>query len=440
MAIDPSIALDIKPYQGPSMNDYASMAGTMQNIKQSQATTANLQAANPGIQAQSQVSQQAAVNAQRQGQAQQLTPQIMQDNMKTNPDGTQTLDVVGAANAFASAGLPDQAHNILKPYMDSVSQNQDIVKQLQGNTGDLQKLQLQVAGPILNIAAREPDPAKRAQMLDSSLAGAEAAYPNLFPKGSTTEMEALFNRAKVDPDGAAAYSTDPVAWTKLGLDQKNAETARIGAEVSAFNAKTADLSQRIGVAGSVNLLNNSASTYNDGATAVDQLRDPQTGKLPQGVQAMVGSALQGTIDTDPRYASVKNAIAQAVKDGHTIDYTQGLESVQNQLKLFRNQTTSAIGMLTQTQGAAGRPVPPVAPAAPTVTPPGNAGPQAQNAPAPVAPPGKRLVGREFYPQDVQAIMKAYKVSQAEALARIKAEGGTIVTPMPTTGLGPPKAQ
>ena len=51
MAIDPSIALGFKAPQGPSLQDYVQMGATAQQIAQSKAATANLQAQNPGIEA-----------------------------------------------------------------------------------------------------------------------------------------------------------------------------------------------------------------------------------------------------------------------------------------------------------------------------------------------------------------------------------------------------
>ena len=421
MAIDPSIALQVKAPTGPDMPSILGMAQTAQGIQQSQAQTANLQAANPGIQAQSQVQQQQAVNAQREQQAQQMSQQIMQQNMKTNPDGTQTLDVVGAANDYAKAGLNDQSSKMLKPYLDSVASNTDITTKLQSNNADLQKFQMQVLGPMLNTASKITDPDKRSQFLDQAYSGAEKQYPQLFPKGNTDYADALVARAHVDPSSAANYAQTPADAQKLGLETINAESGRIGALAAQTNAKTGAIAQTQGTVAAVTDATTKASNYGQGAAAVDGMRDPKTGQLPQGIAALKGAELKAAIETDPSYAAVKTALAQAAANGYPIDFTGGLQGVQNGLKLAAQQAQDSAARVTATQAAGGRPVSgPTTPAPPTV------GPQAKS---------PQSLQAEKAAADAAYSKHADPASRAKISAAYQKATGQTYTP-PASGLAP----
>lgn len=430
MAIDPSIALQAKAPQGPNMQDMMGMAQTGQNIQNAQqqnqllqAQTANAQAQNPGIQAQSQTAQQTAVNSQRENQAQQITQQIMQQNMRTNPDGTQTLDVVGASNDFAKAGLPDQSSKMLKPYLDNLASNTDIVTKLQSNNADLQKFQMSVIGPMLNTAAKIQDPTQRSAYLDKAYAGAEAQYPQLFPKGNTAYADALVSRAHVDANGAANFAQTPAEAKKLSIDQLNAESSRIGALAAATNAQTGVINQTQGTVAAVNDATTKASNYGQGAAAVDAMRDPKTGQLPAGIAGMKGAELKAAIDTDPNFAAVKTAIAQATANGYPIDLSGGVIGVQNGLKLAQQHASDAAQRVTQTQAAAGRPV--SGPTTPTGAPP-TVGPQAKTPQAAAA---------EKSAADAAFLKHSDPGARARIAAAYQKATGQPYTP-PASGLAP----
>ena len=367
MALDPTIPLGIKPMQGPTMNDIVGMAGTAQNIRQSQQQTANLAAANPGIAAQSQVQQQQAVDAQRKAKAQQLTPEIMSNHMKTNEDGTQTLDIIGASNAFAKAGLPDQVTNILKPYMDQVSQNQDIVKKLQDNQGELYKVQLGVSAPMLNLVANEADPAKRAEILDRAKAGSSDAYPTLFPKGKTGVMDQLFEYAKVNPKGAASYAMNPAEWTKLDNQTRDSLTSEANMHIARTNADTDVLKQKLGVIGAVNELTGNIAVLDQASAAIDAKRG-KDGKLPQDILALTGDKLAARLKSDPSLAAMQSGIERLKALGIPVDLNQGFEAVQRQIDLGSGIQKGAVSRIQAEQKAAGRGSGggQVAPAAPTI--------------------------------------------------------------------------
>lgn len=395
MALDPTISLGVKSF-APSptmMQDYAlnnmKMAQIGQGIqqsqqeieasKQAQATSAaseqNLIAQKPGLEAQSASSQAKLVGDQQDAKAIQygntIAPKYTTET--TNADGTisKHFDNLAWANDMAQNGYIKQAGAAAKNWADGVSANADAIKKLQDNTGELAAAQLKLAGPILNAAAKEPDPVKRAILLDNGLAGAEGSYPQLFPKGSTTNIEQLFNRAKVDPTTAASFAMTPKDWITLNNETKNVETNRINAVSGQINAQTSALSQKIGVVGAVTAANTDAALYDNGVAAVQNLRDPKTGTLPENVAGLVGEKLQLAISKDPSLAGLNGAIQKAAADGQIIDYSGGFSGVQQQLRLLAQIKKDSAANLTSTQAGGpvsatgNRALPTGSPAAPT---------------------------------------------------------------------------
>lgn len=112
MAIDPSIALGFKAPTGPSLMDYAQMGATRQQILASQAATANAQAQNPGIVADS----AAKVLTQQQNVAR---VQASQSAIETDPTtgqpivdpltGTAKINMPKYQYALFQAGLGTEA-------------------------------------------------------------------------------------------------------------------------------------------------------------------------------------------------------------------------------------------------------------------------------------------------------------------------------------------
>lgn len=383
MALDPSIALQgtnqqVDPMAGMERGMKMAQAGlqmqatqqqiaaSQQSVAASQAQQANTEAQNPGIVAQSQSAQAKAQQDQQDAAAMQYATQIAPQYTTHNPDGSTTVDTIGIGNDMASKGFIKQGGQYVKQWMDGVSSNADAVKKLQDNTSELNKAQLQVAGPLLNQAARIPDPVARSQFLDNALQTSESSYPQLFPKGTTSNMAQLFDRAKVDPVGAASFAVTPEKWIQQGIDKQNADTGRINAIAGQTSVNTGVLAQKIGVQGAVTANNTDASIYDNGVQAVQGLRDPNTGQLPSGVGALSGAALENAISTNPSLTALKGAIQKAQADGQTIDYSGGYQGIQQQLRLLSQTKKDAAVNLVNTQNQAGRSLPPSQPAAPTI--------------------------------------------------------------------------
>lgn len=392
MALDPSISLGVKSFAPApgAFQDYAmnqmkmaqmaqgmqaqqqQIAASQQEVEASRAAQAQTEAGTPGVAAQSQSLQAKALQDQQDAAAMQYATSIAPKYTRHNQDGSTTFDSIGAGNDMASQGFIKQGGAAIKSWMDGISSSADATKKLQDNTAELHKAQLIVSGPLLNQAARIADPVERQKFLDDALDRAEASYPAIFPKGTTTNMEQLFERAKVDPVGAASFSMTPDKWIAQDIEQKNADTGRINALSGQINASTGALAQKIGVVGAVSSGNTDAALYDNGVAAVNGLRDPKTGKLPENIATLRFDKLSNMIKTDPALSGLNGAIQKAQADGQTIDYSGGYEGIQQQLRLLAQTKKDAVRNLTATQAQGGRALPTTAPAAPTsgIKPPG----------------------------------------------------------------------
>ena len=181
----------------------------------------------------------------------------------------------------------------------------------------------------------------------------------------------MFNRAKVDPTGAASYATTPKEWIQQGIDKQNAESTRIAAVASQTNAATQALQQQMGPVDAVNAIMGNSSILDNGSAAIQQLRD-SNGNLPAGYAGVTGENLKQKILSDPKLTAIAGSIEAAKKLGQTIDYSGGFEGVQQQLRLISQTGKDAAYRINKTQDAAGRsiaggaPITPTAPTAGTV--------------------------------------------------------------------------
>lgn len=217
MAIDPSLALDVKPVTGPNMNDILGMAKTAQDIQTSQAQQANLQAQNPGLAAMSQQQQFAA-------KKQQDLKDIIAQNSVINPDGT--MDTSKVAPAMTRAGYGGDAFDFMKGQAGAQA---DVAK----TAGDQLKARNDFISNLATSTMALPLEQQKAAW-ENGLKTFKAAHaPGTSSDlgiGTDPRFELGFTPGNVS--GVATGMIDPKSAAEIRINQQNALTAATNAETS----------------------------------------------------------------------------------------------------------------------------------------------------------------------------------------------------------------
>ncbi len=156
-----------------AMGPWVQMLQAKQNIEQSQAATANMQAQNPGIVADS---KEKARIAARNADVQKITSQFS----GIGEDGKQTFDAKAASTDLSSAGYWQEASTIARDTLDQHAQ--DLANKFNegANPITLQKarkgLDDEVITQMSNIADQLKDPQQRQEFLQNAIPTAAQRY------------------------------------------------------------------------------------------------------------------------------------------------------------------------------------------------------------------------------------------------------------------------
>lgn len=447
MALDPTIALQTKPITGPSIGDYMQMAGTAQNIKQSQAATSNLEAANPGIQATSTKLQQDAQAAVQDQTANNELIKMAGSGKYTTTDpttGNATIDYPKMYGDLASKGYTQQALKMAGAkgdadykiaaaqgaaavaagnQTDAASKAQDFFNhqvQVAANIIDQSKTPQELKGKALSdmvtrMAAHYPDAAQFSpyvQMPSPSAAPTNGAPGQMTPTGTgpasvpgqpnpggpqpgqqPTPKLVNPNMSSADVKAIADGSLDPLTRANLQISQSQLSLAQLQASPGYKAAMS-------GIVDSGTAADAQRKSAENGAY-VSSLKNGVDAKIDGSKYGIIGSWTQAAwnkaVEQGGSYATLQGALdkynqrngTQYSIPGNGVDYVKSL---------MRNEANVATD-LSHAYDRIGKPsVPEGAP-----TPAGTSTPkalQAAPAPAPIQAPGAAKVrmtvnGRNF---------------------------------------------